>query len=231
MKQIPLVGCARPASSTRRTPAAPRRRSITNSTTQRSEPVLGSPDAPELDVRPPLAGGHTAPRHAGGALVHVVAAADPCSTCRTSSRTSRGRTAPCRERWRRALPSRAAFLLDSRQFPAVTRATAPYPRYRAPVSEDAEVEVVRRAAIALLSPLAHAAPDVIAAALEPRDEDYAAVFLGDAAARARAAFRALWSAPPAGPLRAAPASSRPTTRAAGNFRAAIGGSLTGYPRS
>jgi len=71
-----------------------------------------------------------------------------------------------------------------------------YSRYRARMS-DAEVEVVRRAAIKLVTPLAHAAPEVLAAALRPRDDDYAAVFVGDAAARAREAYLALWRAPPA----------------------------------
>ena len=63
--------------------------------------------------------------------------------------------------------------------------------------------MVRRAAIALVTPLAHATPDAIAAALRPRDDDYAAVFVGEVAARAREAYAALWRAPP--PLLAGPA--------------------------
>lgn len=66
------------------------------------------------------------------------------------------------------------------------------------MSDVVDVEAIRRAAIALVSPLALAAPEVIAAALKPRDEDYELVFIGEAAGRARKGYRALWIAPPDG---------------------------------
>jgi hypothetical protein len=66
------------------------------------------------------------------------------------------------------------------------------------VIELTELKRIQRAAEALVAPLAKASPEQIVAALRPRDADYAAVFVGDAAARAQAGFAALWNNPPRG---------------------------------
>ena len=49
----------------------------------------------------------------------------------------------------------------------------------------------------MLLPLVTAPPEVWVPQLKPRDDDYAAVFVGGAAARAREGYAALWSGPPA----------------------------------
>ena len=61
-----------------------------------------------------------------------------------------------------------------------------------------ELKEIERAAETMLAPLFGASPQEVAVALQPRDEDYAAVFVGEAAATARAGFAALWAAPPRG---------------------------------
>ncbi|MCX5744262.1 MAG: hypothetical protein NT062_17370 [Proteobacteria bacterium] len=57
---------------------------------------------------------------------------------------------------------------------------------------------IQQAAVRMLKPLVHATPAALLAALQPRDEDYDAVFLPDAAARARAGYASLWASPPPG---------------------------------
>ena len=55
---------------------------------------------------------------------------------------------------------------------------------------------IAREAKALLEPIAVAPPEVYVPLLKPRDADYAAVFVGDAAARARDGYESLWANPP-----------------------------------
>jgi len=62
--------------------------------------------------------------------------------------------------------------------------------------ELSELYRIARNAEGLLLPLATAPAEVWLPKLKPRDEDYAAVFLGDAAARARAGYQQLWANPP-----------------------------------
>jgi hypothetical protein len=57
---------------------------------------------------------------------------------------------------------------------------------------------IQRAAEAMLRPLATAAPDRILTTLQPREEDYARAFVGDAVAQARAGYQAFWASPPRG---------------------------------
>lgn len=59
-----------------------------------------------------------------------------------------------------------------------------------------ELKRIERAAVALLTPLADGSPEAIVAALRPRADDYAAVFIGDAAEKARDGYVSLWSSPP-----------------------------------
>lgn len=58
--------------------------------------------------------------------------------------------------------------------------------------------LIQRDACTLLAPLGRATPEAIAAALRPREDDFARVFIGEAAAHAQAAYAAMWAAPPAG---------------------------------
>lgn len=58
------------------------------------------------------------------------------------------------------------------------------------------IEINQRAVI-LLGQIARGPADVIRAALQPRDEDYDAVFVGAAAQRAREGYASFWAAPPA----------------------------------
>ena len=57
---------------------------------------------------------------------------------------------------------------------------------------------IQRAAVAMLRPLARANPATIMAALMPQAEDYAAIFVGDAAEAAHKGYAQLWAAPPNG---------------------------------
>jgi hypothetical protein len=59
-----------------------------------------------------------------------------------------------------------------------------------------QLEQIQRDAEAMLRPLATGPASAITAALKPRPEDYAAVFVGDAATAAQQGYRELWSAPP-----------------------------------
>jgi hypothetical protein len=59
-----------------------------------------------------------------------------------------------------------------------------------------QLKEIERAAEAMLLPLAAGTPQQIAAALWPREDDYAAVFVGDAALAARAGYASMWAAPP-----------------------------------
>ncbi|MDB4957904.1 MAG: hypothetical protein JWO36_5473 [Myxococcales bacterium] len=61
-----------------------------------------------------------------------------------------------------------------------------------------ELNRIKREASAFLLPLGSATPEAIAAALAPRDSDYAAVFAGAAAAQARKGYEAFWKTPPRG---------------------------------
>lgn len=60
-----------------------------------------------------------------------------------------------------------------------------------------ELYRIARNAEGLLGPLATAPAEVWVPRLKPRDADYAAVFVGAAAERARAGYAALWANPPA----------------------------------
>jgi hypothetical protein len=62
--------------------------------------------------------------------------------------------------------------------------------------ELSELYRIARNAEGLLLPLATAPAEVWIPKLKPRDEDYAAVFLADAAMRARAGYQQLWASPP-----------------------------------
>jgi hypothetical protein len=59
-----------------------------------------------------------------------------------------------------------------------------------------ELYRIARNAEGLLAPLVHAPPEIWVPRLQPRDADYAAVFAGDAARRAREGYASLWSKPP-----------------------------------
>ena len=61
-----------------------------------------------------------------------------------------------------------------------------------------ELKAIANEAEALLLPLANAGPDHILMTLQPRDQDYAKVFIGGAAEQARAGYVSLWLAPPNG---------------------------------
>ncbi|HEU0036415.1 MAG TPA: hypothetical protein VFQ53_37640 [Kofleriaceae bacterium] len=62
--------------------------------------------------------------------------------------------------------------------------------------ELAELYRIARTAERVLAPVANAPPELWVAALRPRDADYDAVFVGEAAARARAGYASLWANPP-----------------------------------
>jgi hypothetical protein len=57
----------------------------------------------------------------------------------------------------------------------------------------AALEVIRAEVLPLLEALAHDADGSIVAQIKPRDEDYARVFVGEAATAAREAYTALWA--------------------------------------
>jgi hypothetical protein len=59
-----------------------------------------------------------------------------------------------------------------------------------------ELALIRRNAEDLLRTLGQARTVHIVDKLKPRDEDYEAVFIGDAAAKARAGYADLWTSPP-----------------------------------
>lgn len=59
-----------------------------------------------------------------------------------------------------------------------------------------ELHRIARTAEALLGPLVIAPPEILVEKLCPRDADYAAVFVGDAAGRARDGYAAMWQNPP-----------------------------------
>ena len=61
--------------------------------------------------------------------------------------------------------------------------------------EPSELFRIARNAEAMLSPLANASAEVVVATLKPRDEDFEAVFVGDAADRARVGYAELWKNP------------------------------------
>ena len=58
------------------------------------------------------------------------------------------------------------------------------------------LEEINQRAIALLSGIVYGPPELIAAALKPTHEDFAAVFVGDAAKQAEDAYAAFWANPP-----------------------------------
>ena len=64
--------------------------------------------------------------------------------------------------------------------------------------EVTELKKIERAAVAMLTPLGQASTVQMIALLQPNDEDYARVFIGDAAARARSGYEGLWTTPPKG---------------------------------
>jgi len=64
------------------------------------------------------------------------------------------------------------------------------------VTELSELYRIARNAEGLLLPLVTAPPEILIEKLRPRDEDYAAVFLADAARRAREGYAAMWKNPP-----------------------------------
>jgi len=64
------------------------------------------------------------------------------------------------------------------------------------VTEPLDPVRITRAAEDLLRPLAAAPPELRVPALQPRDTDYAAVFVDDAANIARAGYARLWASPP-----------------------------------
>ncbi|CAN5920162.1 hypothetical protein BH11MYX3_BH11MYX3_08250 [soil metagenome] len=59
-----------------------------------------------------------------------------------------------------------------------------------------ELERIERAAITTLTPLLSADVTRMIAALKPRDDDYARIFIGASAEQARRGYRELWDAPP-----------------------------------
>ena len=59
-----------------------------------------------------------------------------------------------------------------------------------------ELHRIARNAEGLLGPLVTAPTEVLVEKLRPRDGDYAAVFIGDAANRARDGYASMWSNPP-----------------------------------
>ncbi|MEO8701016.1 MAG: hypothetical protein ABI867_13290 [Kofleriaceae bacterium] len=62
--------------------------------------------------------------------------------------------------------------------------------------ELSELFRIARNAEGLLGPLANAPAEIWVAKLKPRDEDWAAAFLPESAAAARAGYAALWANPP-----------------------------------
>lgn len=62
----------------------------------------------------------------------------------------------------------------------------------------AELDEICDQAILALRPLHGAGAEVLAGVLQPRETDYAAVFVGGADVTAREGYRALWAAPPPG---------------------------------
>lgn len=62
--------------------------------------------------------------------------------------------------------------------------------------ELSELYRIARTAEGLLLPLATAPTEVLVEKLKPRDEDYAAVFVGDSARLARDGYAQLWKNPP-----------------------------------
>lgn len=62
--------------------------------------------------------------------------------------------------------------------------------------ELSELYRIARNAEQLLLPLATAPTEILVEKLKPRDEDYAAVFVGDAVKRARDGYAMMWSKPP-----------------------------------
>lgn len=62
--------------------------------------------------------------------------------------------------------------------------------------ELSELFRIARNAETMLSPLANAPTEILVATLKPRDEDYDAVFVGEAAQRARTGYAAFWANPP-----------------------------------
>lgn len=59
-----------------------------------------------------------------------------------------------------------------------------------------ELYAIARNAEQLMLPLSTAPSEIWVPRLKPRDEDFAAVFVGDAASRARAGYAELWANPP-----------------------------------
>lgn len=59
-----------------------------------------------------------------------------------------------------------------------------------------DLEAINERALVLLSGIIYGPPELIAAALKPTHEDFAAVFVGDAAKRAEDAYAELWKNPP-----------------------------------
>jgi hypothetical protein len=64
------------------------------------------------------------------------------------------------------------------------------------VIELSELYRIARNAEGLLGPLVKAPPQILVDKLRPRDEDYGAVFVGDAAQAAREGYAGLWTNPP-----------------------------------
>jgi hypothetical protein len=64
------------------------------------------------------------------------------------------------------------------------------------VIELSELFRIARNAEGLLGPLANAPAEIWVAKLRPRDEDWSAVLVGDAARQAREGYAALWANPP-----------------------------------
>lgn len=59
-----------------------------------------------------------------------------------------------------------------------------------------ELHRIKRAAEAMLTPLAVGTPEDLVRTLRPRDEDYARVFIPEVVERAQLGYTALWNAPP-----------------------------------
>lgn len=77
---------------------------------------------------------------------------------------------------------------------------------------DEELTEITKRAVQLLSGLVYGPPELIRATLAPRPEDFAAVFLGDAARLAAEAYAPFWEQPPGALTRSVNAQVRVVTR-------------------
>lgn len=75
-----------------------------------------------------------------------------------------------------------------------------------------DLEDINRRAIVLLSGIVYGPPELLAAALKPTHEDFATVFVGDAAKQAEEAYAEFWRNPPGALTKTVGAQLRVVTR-------------------